>query len=119
MPLLITRARPFVADHFHDLPGFQEDRHGHNWEVRATLDAGDGDATAVEHRFEAALDAWTASVDYTLLNGQAALAGRNPTAELLAQWAFEALGRDGLAPVEVRIREKANYWARCRAGATS
>lgn len=119
MPLLLTRARPFVADHFHDLPGFQEDRHGHNWEVKATLDAGDGEPAAVERRFEQALDAWTASVDYTLLNGQAALAGRNPTAELLAQWAFEALRRAGLAPVEVRIREKANYWACCRVEAAS
>jgi 6-pyruvoyl-tetrahydropterin synthase len=119
MPLLLTRARPFVADHFHDLPGFQEDRHGHNWEVRATLDAGEEDPAALGPRFDAALEAWTAQVDYTLLNGQAALEGRNPTAELLAQWAFEDLAGAGLAPVEVRVREKANYWALCRAGAPS
>ncbi|MFN8011527.1 MAG: 6-carboxytetrahydropterin synthase [Holophagaceae bacterium] len=119
MPLLLTRTRPFVADHFHDLPGFQEDRHGHNWEARATLDTGEGDPEEVARRFEEALDAWIASVDYTLLNEQARLAGRNPTAELVAQWAFEALLRAGLAPVDVRIREKANYWARCRAEAAS
>ncbi len=114
MPLLLTRARPFVADHFHDLPGFQEDRHGHNWEVRATVDARGEDLEAAARRVDAALEAWIASVDYTLLNGQAALAGRNPTAELLAQWALEDLAHAGLAPLEVRIREKANYWALCR-----
>ncbi len=114
MPLLLTRARPFVADHFHDLPGFQEDRHGHNWEVRATLETDPGAPGDVERRFDAALEAWVARVDYTLLNQQPALAGRNPTAELLAQWAFEDLARAGLAPVEVRVREKANYWALCR-----
>ncbi len=116
MSLTLTRARPFVADHFHDLPGFQEERHGHNWEVRATVDAGGQDPDDVGPAFDAALEAWIASVDYTLLNGQTALEGRNPTAELLAQWAFEDLARAGLAPLEVRIREKANYWALCRKG---
>lgn len=116
MPLLLTRSRTFVADHFHDLPGFQEDRHGHNWEVRATVLA--PDESHGDH-FDRALDAWMAEVDYTLLNGQARLAGRNPTAELLAQWAFEALGTAGLAPEAVKVREKANYWALCRAGTRS
>lgn len=116
MPFLLTRARPFVADHFHDLPGFQEDRHGHNWEVRATLDAGDAASGDLDRRVDAALDAWVSRVDYALLNHQPSLAGRNPTAELLAQWAFEDLAAAGLAPMAVRIREKANYWACCRAG---
>jgi 6-pyruvoyl-tetrahydropterin synthase len=113
MSLLITRARPFVADHFHDLPGFQEDRHGHNWEVRATVRAAADRTEADAARFDRALDAWIARVDYTLLNHQDHLAGRNPPAELLAQWAFENLEGEGLQPLEVRIREKANYWARC------
>jgi 6-pyruvoyl-tetrahydropterin synthase len=113
MSLFLTRSRPFVADHFHDLPGFQEDRHGHNWEVRATILA--EDAGAVEP-FEEALDAWMNAVDYTLLNGQPRLGGRNPTAELLAQWAFEHLASAGLAPESVKVREKANYWALCRGG---
>jgi 6-pyruvoyl-tetrahydropterin synthase len=110
MPLLLTRARPFVADHFHDLPGFQEARHGHNWEVRATVAAAD---EAGGEALDAALDAWLAGVDYTLLNHQPRLGVRNPTAELLAQWAFESLAAAGLSPASVQVREKANYWARC------
>ena len=100
MPLLLTRSRPFVADHFHDLPGFQEERHGHNWEVRAAISASrEGEVDG--ERLDAALDAWVKDLDYTLLNGQPPLAGRNPTAELLAQWAFESLRAAGLAPVSV------------------
>jgi len=52
-------------------------------------------------------------VDYTLLNAQESLAGRNPTAELLAQWLFRFLEGRGEAAVKVKIREKANYWAAC------
>ncbi len=108
---LLTLRRPFVADHFHDLPGFIEARHGHNWEIAATVSLGDEAQTL---SFEAALDAWVDAVDYTLLNEQAWLAGRNPTAELLAQWAFEHLIKASLNPVSVRVREKANYWAQVR-----
>lgn len=110
MTILLTLRRPFVADHFHDLPGFVEDRHGHNWDAEATfaiLDASREGACA------AALEAWVAQVDYTLLNAQASLAGRNPTAELLAQWLFRFLEGRGEPAVKVKIREKANYWAAC------
>lgn len=111
MSLHLTHRRPFVADHFHDLPGFVEARHGHNWEVMATVAVADA---GEEPAFARGLDGWVAGVDYTLLNEQPALAGRNPTAELLAQWAFEHLAAEGLRPVAVQVREKANYWARCR-----
>ena len=104
---LLTLRLPFVADHFHDLPGFMEARHGHNWEIAATARVSE----AQEAAFEFSLNAWVSAVDYTLLNEQARLAGRNPTAELLAQWAFEQLRADGIGVVSVRIREKANYWA--------
>lgn len=110
MPLLLTQHRPFVADHFHDLPGFVEARHGHNWELVATLQAEDARDEAA---FARALDAWVEGVDYTLLNDQPWLAERNPTAELLAQWAFEHLQDQGLRPLAVKVREKANYWALC------
>ena len=106
---LITLQRPFVADHFHDLPGFVEPRHGHNWTVEAEVVVG----TDTESVFAGALDAWVANLDYTLLNDQAWLKGKNPTAELLAQWAFEHLEAAGSQPRRVRIREKANYWAAC------
>lgn len=110
MNILLTLRRPFVADHFHDLPGFVEARHGHNWEVEATfrvLDPGE------EAECAAALDAWVAQVDYTLLNDQPGTRGRNPTAELLAQWLFLFLEGRGRDAARVKVREKANYWAAC------
>lgn len=107
----LSLRRPFVADHFHDLPGFVEARHGHNWELEATVEV---DEMAQEPAFSAALDAWTARVDYALLNDQAWLEGRNPTAETLAQWLLEHLEAAGFRVAETRIREKANYWAACR-----
>lgn len=112
MACTLTLRRPFVADHFHDLPGFQEDRHGHNWEVEAAVALADGEGEAP---IAGALDTWVAGLDYRLLNEVPALAGRNPTAEVLAESAFRHLRASGLCPVQVRIREKANYWALCRA----
>jgi 6-pyruvoyl-tetrahydropterin synthase len=107
MAFRLTLRRPFVADHFHDLPGFEEARHGHNWEAEITVE-GAGETEAL-----AALEPWIRQVDYTILNGHPRLEGRNPTAELLALWLFEFLEAQGQAPVQVRIREKANYWASC------
>lgn len=109
--LRLSLHRAFVADHFHDLPGFVEARHGHNWELEATVNLGEGDGEAA---FSQALDTWVAGLDYTLLNDQPWLEHRNPTAEALAQWLLEALEDHGFASVETRIREKANYWAACR-----
>jgi 6-pyruvoyl-tetrahydropterin synthase len=104
-----------VADHFHDLPGFVEERHGHNWEAEVTFVI---QAAEDEPACAAALDAWVEQVDYTLLNAQEPLRGRNPTAELLAQWLFQFLEARGPAAQKVKVREKANYWAGCgRAGA--
>jgi len=111
MPFTLSLKRPFVADHFHDLPGFQEDRHGHNWEVEATVALA---AEADEAAFAMALDMWVEAIDYHLLNQLPALAGRNPTAEVLAELVFRHLQGASLQPRSVRIREKANYWALCR-----
>ncbi len=110
MSFELRHHRRFVADHYHDLPGFQEDRHGHNWEVEAGVRLSD---EGREPAFAAALDAWVAGVDYTLLNDQPWLAQRNPTAELLAQWAAEHLQAAGFEVTTVKVREKANYWALC------
>lgn len=110
----MTQRRTFVADHFHDRPGFMEARHGHNWEIEATAALAElRDAP----RLERALEDWVRLVNYRLLNDLDGLAGRNPTAEALAQWAFEFLVERGLDPRCVKIREKANYWAACRGGA--
>lgn len=99
--------RPFVADHFHNLPGFVEARHGHNWEAEATFCGGDLDAAGQ------AVDAWVERMDYSLLNQQASLAGRNPTAELLAQDLYRHLETTVGHVARVKIREKVNYWASC------
>jgi 6-pyruvoyl-tetrahydropterin synthase len=108
--ILLSLSRPFVADHYHDLPGFVEARHGHNWEAEASFSIQDG---SQEAGCAAALEAWVRQVDYTLLNQQAGLQGRNPTAELLAGWLFQFLEAAGQPAARVRIREKANYWAAC------
>jgi 6-pyruvoyl-tetrahydropterin synthase len=109
--LRLSLHRHFVADHFHDLPGFQEARHGHNWELEAMVSL---ESPAQERDLETALDAWITLVDYTLLNALPALSGRNPTAEALASWAFTFLEERRLQPIQVKVREKANYWAACR-----
>lgn len=113
MAFTLSLQRAFVADHFHDLPGFQEDRHGHNWEVDAAVELS---SEADEPAFAAALDAWVHDLDYHLLNDLPPLAGRNPTAEVLAEHAFHHLQGAALEPRWVKIREKANYWALCRSG---
>lgn len=113
MAFTLTLRRPFVADHFHDLPGFQEERHGHNWEVEAAVELA---SEAEEPAVAKALEAWVASLDYRLLNDLPHLAGRNPTAELLAEQAFHDLQGAALKVRWVKVREKANYWALCRAG---
>lgn len=97
----------FVADHYHDLPGFVEARHGHNWEVTATVQAAGEDDPGLSD----VLNRWIQGIDYTLLNAQPRLAGRNPTAEALAQWLLKDLQAAGLEPVCVKVREKVHYWA--------
>lgn len=111
MAFLLSLRRPFVADHFHEEPYFVEARHGHNWMVEAAVSVDD---EAAEPAFAAALDAWVEGLDYTVLNEQPRLAHRNPTTELLAQWACEHLGAAGFKVDSVKVREKANYWALCR-----
>ncbi len=114
---LLTLHRSFVADHFHDLPGFVEERHGHNWEIETTVRLDAAIDSKSEALLIASLSAWILLVDYTLLNGQPALKNRNPTAEALSQWAYLHLRAAGLDVECVRIREKANYWAGCRSAA--
>jgi len=106
--VLITEYRKFTAEHYHSLPDFCEPRHGHNWEIEASVVKNE-----VSSQLATLLDVWTANVDNTLLNEQKILAGRNPTAEILAECLFKHLETSGLCPVMVRIREKSHYWASC------
>lgn len=111
MSYILTIRQPFVSDHFHDLPGFTEARHGHNWHIEASFELQQLDDRPSIHDD---VHRWIQSVDYTLLNNAPELQGRNPTAELLSQWACEYLTSLGHRVTEIRIHEKANYWARCR-----
>lgn len=106
----LTLRRTFVADHFHDVPGFVEARHGHNWEIEASVLLED---LASEAAFVQSLDAWVEKADYCLLNEQACLEKHNPTTELIAAWIFRDLEREGHSVQRVRVREKSNYWAAC------
>jgi 6-pyruvoyl-tetrahydropterin synthase len=106
--VLITEYRKFAADHYHSLPDFCEPRHGHNWEIEASVISNEHSS-----RLASLLDDWIAGIDNTLLNEQAILAERNPTAETLAEWVFKYLETSGLCPVIVRIKEKLHYWATC------
>ncbi|MDR0498504.1 MAG: 6-carboxytetrahydropterin synthase [Holophagales bacterium] len=141
--VLITEYRKFAADHYHSLPGFCEPRHGHNWELEASVridnvslrpeyknksefsnksrlhDGCKRALSAVKQTSQAqinlssTLDTWVAIMDRSLLNEQNILAGRNPTAEVLAECLFQFLETSGLCPVIVRIKEKSHYWAIC------
>ncbi len=111
MSITISIGHPFVSDHFHDLPGFTEARHGHNWHIEASFEIQKLEDRRVVHDD---VHTWIQSVDYTLLNDATEFQGRNPTAELLSQWACEYLLSRGHRVTEIRIQEKANYWARCR-----
>jgi 6-pyruvoyl-tetrahydropterin synthase len=104
----ITERRVFTADHYHALPNFCEPRHGHDWEIEATV--GEGGRA----RLGRLLDAWAGGLDRSLLNEMEMLAGRNPTAEVLAECLFRHLEASGVRPALVRVREKPQYWAGCR-----
>ena len=103
----ITERRRFTADHYHALPNFCEPRHGHDWEAEATVEEG-GRAL-----LGSLLGAWAEALSQSLLNEKEILAGRNPTAEVLAECLFRHLEDSGARPVTVRIREKPQYWAAC------
>jgi 6-pyruvoyl-tetrahydropterin synthase len=107
--ILITERRGFAADHYHSLPNFCEPRHGHDWEVEATV------AEGGRAHLGPLLGEWADGLDRSLLNEKEMLAGRNPTAEALAECLFRHIEAAGLAPVTVRAREKPGYWAAVRA----
>ena len=104
----ISISRFFIADHFHNLPGFIEERHGHNWKAEATFLVTNEDE---ELACATIFDVWIDQIQCTLLNDQKSLTGRNPTAESLAQWLFKFLEGHGKVVVRTKIQEKANYWA--------
>ncbi|MCL1892697.1 MAG: 6-carboxytetrahydropterin synthase [Holophagaceae bacterium] len=105
--VLVTESIQFVADHYHSLPNFSEPRHGHNWQAEVTI------RDTSSSTLNLILEAWLKKIDYSLLNDLLDLKGRNPTAEVLAEYLFHFLENYGLFPIKVRIREKPNFWASC------
>lgn len=108
---MITTAlinRSFIADHFHNLPGFIESQHSHNWKIEVTLPITNPDDELACNKN---LDVWINQVNNTVLNNHKYLIGRNPTTELLAQWLYEFLKTCNHTVIRVKIQEKANYWA--------
>ena len=104
----ISINRSFTADHFHNLPGFTESQHTHNWKVKVTFSISDQNNNTA---YINDLDIWIKQVNNTILNNHKYLVGRNPTTELLTKRLYEFLKARNHAVVRVKIQEKDNYWA--------
>ena len=93
-------------------------RHGHTYrvEVRATGRQLREDGTLFDiTRLQAALDEVTASLHYRDLDEIPALAGRNTTAEVMAQFIFDSIAPRfnglGLSRLSVRVWESPDAYA--------
>lgn len=86
---------PFVAAHQLTLyNGSQEPLHGHNWKVEVRLEGEELDKIEVLIDFlevKAKLASILKEIDYTYLNENLNLRGRNPSAEVVAQWLFHKI----------------------------
>ncbi len=91
--VIITQ--PFVAAHRLVLyDGSLEPLHGHNWKIEVRLAGADLDQIEVlvdflevKHQVKEMLK----KMDYTFLNENPEFAGRNPSTEVVAYWAFQYL----------------------------
>jgi 6-pyruvoyltetrahydropterin/6-carboxytetrahydropterin synthase len=116
MPLEISTEVSFSAAHFID--GYQGDcarMHGHNWRIRVTLRAeaprpgaalpDDPRPAGLAYDFRklrALLTEVAGRLDHTVLNELPFFAGKNPTAEAIAEWFYnEVAGRTAAEPVKV------------------
>jgi 6-pyruvoyltetrahydropterin/6-carboxytetrahydropterin synthase len=82
----------FSAAHF--IAGYEGDcakLHGHNWKVRAAIRAVRSKPTGLTYdfrRLRALLTEVVAPLDHSVLNDLPFFAGRNPTAETIAEWIY-------------------------------
>lgn len=94
----------FDADHQVRMPGGTlEDRHGHNWCVRAVFASRELNDLEMVVDFldaERALRQAIRPLDGAFLNGSPAFAGRNPTAELVARFIADRLVEHGLRTLQ-------------------
>ena len=102
---LVRIERTFSAAHAIVMGGIQEEVHGHNWKVDATL-AGpslDSDGLLVDfHAVERALDGIVGRFHNRNLNAVPPFDRINPTAELVAQFIAVQLGAS--LPAGVRVQ---------------
>jgi 6-pyruvoyltetrahydropterin/6-carboxytetrahydropterin synthase len=104
----VSVEREFVAAHHVRMPdGSLESPHDHRWKVRALFRAPTLDSVGMVVDFVAATQALAevvGALDGTDLNRNPALSGRNPTAEVVAQFVLASLraaGWPSLYAVEV------------------
>lgn len=122
----VTVDTEFCAAHAIRVAGVREPVHGHNWRVRVCVgcDALDDeglvcDFHALERAVEEIIEPWQ-NAD---LNTSAGLAGKNPTAEVVAQHIGERVGawttsacREGVRVLWARVTEAPGCAAVWRAG---
>jgi 6-pyruvoyltetrahydropterin/6-carboxytetrahydropterin synthase len=98
MPFEISTEAGFSAAHYIEgYPGDCARLHGHNWRVRVTLRAHARRSDGLTYDFRKLrrlIEAVVGMLDHSILNDLECLKGRNPTAEVIAEWAFgEVRGR--------------------------
>lgn len=103
---------PFVAAHRLKLyDGSLEPLHGHNWKMEVRLAGKDLDKIEVLIDFlevKAKVAELLKKIDYTYLNENLQLEGRNPSAEVVAYWLFQKINDAVRHPV-ARVR-KVTVW---------
>jgi 6-pyruvoyltetrahydropterin/6-carboxytetrahydropterin synthase len=108
VPYRVTVSANFEAAHnLIDYPGGPEPLHGHSYRVEAVFESDDLEQHDVAVDFVAAnkaLDAVAKEFDYKYINEHPAFAGRNTSAENLAQYFAERLDARGRA-AGVRVAE--------------
>ena len=97
----VTIEAGFSARHRVRLPdGVLEPPHSHDWRIRALFGRDELDESAMVIDFDRArssLESVLAGLHQTDLNHHRGLAGRNPTAEVVARYVFEQLRTLGLS----------------------
>ncbi len=105
----ITVEGRFSAVHQLRLPnGGLESLHGHDWIVRATFSAPQLDSLGMVvdfHIAENSIRLMLAPLNHSNLNEHSAFRDCNPTAEVVAEYVFGALLREGLPVHEVAVTE--------------
>jgi len=91
----VVITQPFVAAHRLKLyDGSLEPLHGHNWKMEVRLCGKDLDQIEVLIDFlevKAKVQELLKKIDYSYLNENLNLEGRNPSAEVVAFWLFQKL----------------------------